>query len=190
MKTIVSALIAATLAASSANALANVDVSYLGIASPGSTITLQVHVSVAPSDGTDTSLYGSLIYPTSGIGPVAPGTQIPFSGMFSAPALTCNTSRCLMFSQTSGLNGPQSGNAANQLIAAQNYTISLSTPAGTVLEWHWVTTPTTHHVDFFNFSNAQAPVPALSITVIPEPTTAALLGLGLLGLVAGSRGHR
>jgi len=190
MKRTLIALMAVTFAAASAHA-ASVVVSLSSgdfEVTQGEAITLQLHATVAPGDGTDTSLFGALLYPTSGIGPVAPGTQTPLTGMWAAGPLSCNTSRCVMFSQTAGLNGPQVGNATGFLIASQNYTVGLATPIGTVLTWRWQTTATTQQVDFFNFNNAVAPVPALSITVIPEPTTAALLGLGLLGLaVAGRR---
>ena len=157
--------------------------------SPGATITLEFRVTVAPADGTDTSLFGALVYPTSNIGPVAPGSQTAVTGTAFAPGtLTCNTLRCLVFSQTSGLAGPQSANVSNFLIASQNYTISAGAPIGAVLSWFWQSTPSTAQVDFFNFNNASAPVPALRITVVPEPTTAAMLGLGVLGLaVAGRR---
>jgi hypothetical protein len=190
MKGISIAWMAATFTAMSAHGLANVAVTSTGVPSPGSTITLQVHVSVTPADGTDTSLFGRFSYPSSGIGPVAPGTQTALTGLWAAGPLSCNTTACIVFSQTAGLNGPQSGNATGFLIASQNYTILASTPIGTVLQWRWQTSPSTAQVDFFNFNNAVAPVPALAITVIPEPTTAALLSLGLLGLVAGSRRRR
>jgi len=190
MKRTLFALMAVTFAAASAHA-ASVVVSLSSgdfEVNAGEVITLQVHGTAGVGDGTDTSLFGSLVYPTSGIGPVVVGTQTAYSGAFSAPALTCNTSRCLMFSQSSGLNGPQPGNGVSTLLGSQNYTILPGTLVGTVLTWRWQTTPSTQQVDFFNFNNAVAPVPALSITVIPEPTTAALLGLGLLGLaVAGRR---
>jgi hypothetical protein len=188
------ALMAVTLAATAANA-ASVFITGPTTVIPGQVITLEVRVTVSPADGTDTSLFGALVYPISGIAPVTPGTQNALTAAFSTGALTCNTVRCVVFSQTSGLNGPQSANATNFLIATQSYTISGSTPIGTVLTWRWQTTPTTQQVDFFDFNNAVAPVPALTVCVgieypfcpIPEPTTAALLGMGLLGLAAARR---
>jgi hypothetical protein len=190
MKRTLIALMAVTFAAASAHAASVV----VGLSTgdfevtQGEVITLEIRVTVDGTDGTDTSLFGSLNYPTSGIGPVAPGTQTPLTGSWAAGPLSCNTTRCLVFSQTAGLNGPQPGNATNFLIGSQNYTVLGSTPLGTVLTWRWQTSPLTQQVDFYNFNNAVAPVPALSVTVIPEPTTAALLGLGLLGLaVAGRR---
>jgi hypothetical protein len=186
MKRIFFSWLAVTFAALSANALANVSVTHTGTALPGNTITLEVRVTVSPGDGNDTSLFGALVYPTSGIGPVTPGTQNALAGTTFAPGpLSCNTSRCVMFSQTSGLAGPQPGNVTNFLISSQNYTILPGFEG--VLQWRWQTSPSTQQVDFFNFNNAVAPVPALAITIIPEPTTAALLGLGLLGLAAARR---
>jgi len=57
--------------------------------------------------------------------------------------------------------------------------------AGTVVVT-WSSSPGLE-LDFFGLTNATNPGPAASFTIIPEPTTAALLGLGLLGLVLGGR---
>jgi hypothetical protein len=50
-------------------------------------------------------------------------------------------------------------------------------PAGVTINW-------ADSLSFFGILGAQ---PAVSFTIVPEPTTAALLGLGLLGLVVGGR---
>jgi len=42
-------------------------------------------------------------------------------------------------------------------------------------------------MDFFGLTTGTNPGPQATFTIIPEPTTAALLGLGLLGLVLGGR---
>ena len=188
MKRTLIALMAVTFAAASAHAASVVVTSSSGNeVTTGEAIQLQVTVSVAPGDGTDTSIFGALVYPGGGAVTNAVATQSALSGTAFAPGtLTCNTLRCVMFSQTAGLAGPQAGNVVGFLIAQQNVTVNA--PIGAVLSWFWQSTPSTAQVDFFNFNNASAPVPALRITVIPEPTTAALLGLGLLGLaVAGRR---
>jgi hypothetical protein len=194
MKRTLIALMAVTFAAASANAASVVVSSSSGstISPAGGLITLSVAVTVAPADGLDGSLFGALTYPSvlgslvgqqgtqSAFVPVLPGTP------FGLGALSCTTARCVMFSQVAGAQGPQAGNVAGFVIATQNVTVP-ALPAGTVLNWNWQTTPSTQRLDFFG---AVADVPALSITVvpIPEPTTAALLGLGLVGLsVAGRR---
>lgn len=194
MKRTLIALMAVTFAAASANAASVVVESSSGntISTAGGVITLSVEVTVALSDGLDSSLFGSLLYPSvlgSLVGqqgtqnafvPVAPGVP------FGLGALSCTTARCIMFSQIAGLQGAQAGNVTDFVIATQNVTVP-ALPAGTVLTWNWQTTPSTQRLDFFGAVGA---VPALSITVvpIPEPTTAALLGLGLMGLaVAGRR---
>ena len=58
---------------------------------------------------------------------------------------------------------------------------------GTVLTWNWQTTPTATQLSFFD---AVPSVPAIQITVIPEPGTAALLGIGLLGVAVAARRQR
>ena len=182
--------LAVTFAALSANALATVDVTSVGTPSPGATITLQVHVSVTPADGTDSSLFGALVFPTSGIGPVTPATQIALPGtpvgfVFSPPVITCTSVRCVMFSQvTNGLSGPQQANETNFLISQQSYTILPGTLPGTVLTWTWQTVPSSTQLDFFN---AVETVPAIQITVVPEPATAALLGIGVTFIAAARR---
>jgi len=60
----------------------------------------------------------------------------------------------------------------------------LADAAGTVnVEWD----ADIQGLDFFGLTNATNPGTVASFTIIPEPTTAALLGLGLLGLVLGGR---
>ena len=160
------------------------------ISPAGGSITLSVAVTVAPADGTDGSLFGSLLYPAAlgnltgmqgtqnAFVPVLPGTP------YGLGSLSCTSARCVMFSQVAGTQGTQSGDVSNFVIATQNVTVP-ALPGGTVLTWNWQTTPTTQRLDFFGVTNT---IPALTITVIPEPTTAAMLGLGLLGLaMAGKR---
>ena len=195
------AVVAVTFVAVASHAIATVDVTSVGTPLPGATITLQVRVTVTPADGAEGGIFGTLVYPTSGIelpSPVTlsgggfspfPATQVALNVTFSAQnsLMNCNSIRCTMFVQSTGINGPQSANVTNFLISQQSYTILPGTLPGTVLTWIWLTSPTTQQIDFFNFNNSVAPVPALSITVIPEPTTAALLGMGLLGLAAARR---
>jgi hypothetical protein len=177
MRSLFSSL-AVTFVALSAHALATVDVTAVGTPLPGATITLQVHVSVTPADGNDSAIFGSLVYPTSGIAAPTPGTQTPLGETWGGAPLACNTSRCVMFSQVNPL-GPNPADLTNFLIAQQDYSILPGTLPGTVLTWTWQTTPTATQLDFYN---AVAPVPAVEITVVPEPTTAALLCIGLLVL--------
>lgn len=190
MKRTLIALMAVTFAAASANALATVDVTFTGTPTPGSTITLEVRVTGTPADGTDGSLFGALVYPTSGIvTPVTPGTQFAFPSdgtPYGLGALSCTTARCVMFNQVAGVQGPQTGSQTNFLIASQNYTIAPGAIPGSILTWNWQTTPSTQILSFYN---ATPVTPALSVTVvpIPEPTTAAMLGLGLFGLAMAGR---
>jgi hypothetical protein len=61
----------------------------------------------------------------------------------------------------------------------------LADAAGTVaVTW---STGLGFELDFFGLTSGTNPGPQATFTIIPEPTTAALLGLGLLGLVLGGR---
>jgi len=66
--------------------------------------------------------------------------------------------------------------ATAQLVADVAGTVSVA----------WSTSPG-FELDFFGLTSATNPGTIASFTIIPEPTTAALLGLGLLGLVLGGR---
>jgi hypothetical protein len=53
-----------------------------------------------------------------------------------------------------------------------------------VVNFDWLTTASaTKFLNFFGITNS----PGISVTIVPEPTTAGLMGLGLLGLVIAGR---
>jgi hypothetical protein len=97
-------------------------------------------------------------------------------------SLSCTTTRCYAFTQINAI-GPTAINVTNFLLATNTFTIEPDELPGSVITFNWMSTPTTMRLDFFGLTNA----PGVSITVIPEPTTAALIGLGLCGLVAARR---
>jgi len=86
-----------------------------------------------------------------------------------------------MFNQTSG--APQDATNFPGTVAIG----TLIAQAVGIVNLSWETTLASDALDFFGLTNA----PGTSFTiVVPEPTTAGLLGLGLIGLVLGGRRRR
>jgi hypothetical protein len=191
-RTFVASLTAVVLVllAAAGNATVSITLSASGAFTPGSVITLETRVT-ANAGEIDNTVFGALIYPGTRVnGPLDPGpagTQsqniLPGAGWI-AGSLSCTTARCLAFNQiNSTLPLPDPINVTDFLIATNTFTIEMDEVFGSVITFNWQSTPSTGRVDFFGLTSA----PGVSITVIPEPTTAALLGLGLCGLVAASR---
>jgi hypothetical protein len=184
-RTLISLLTAAVVAgfAISANAATSVVLSsdsptYLA----GGTITLTATVTQNAAE-TDTTVFGAILYTAS---KVDVGTQtqfaLPPSGWVLG-ALSCTTTRCVAFSQVH-LAPALSVGVTNFVISTVTFTVELDELPGNTITFNWQTTPSTQRLDWFGITNA----PGLTVTVIPEPTTAALLGRGLFGLaVAGRR---
>jgi len=185
--------------APSADAATNVTMIASGVSMPGSFITISTYVT---SDGgeIDDTVFGAIQFQDAYVNPVqASNTQISLATIGTADpgwiqgALTCTTAFCVAFNQVKNI--PATVGLTNHLIATTYFVIDPATPFWTVLTFSWRTTPSTQRLDWFGLTNA----PSCSFTVstgfasippcavIPEPTTAALLGVGLLGLALVAR---
>src|SRR5262249_40538090 len=136
---------------------------------------------------TDDTIFGAINYSDAALNANAAGnSQVPLFNTIGA--LTCTTAFCVAFSQVQS-DAPKSLGITNMQIATTTFIVDPTTPNGTVLTFNWRTTPSTQRFDWFGLTTA----PGTTVTVggvIPEPTTAALLGLGMVGLAVSGRRRR
>jgi hypothetical protein len=164
---------------------------------PGDTITLYAKVSVLTTDDDptiavvgDDAIFGAIQIAGAPIpaGPYAPGTQTALPGWAtSVPALTCTTSFCRLFDQVDSVAPfTVAADVSGFAIGQMNFSVSLAATPGDTFTFSWRTAPTTQNLDFFNVQGGAGTV-SVSVVPIPEPTTAAMLGLGVLGLALAGR---
>ena len=183
VKTLLAVVIALAGLSSAANATPSV---VLGspdpdaVYGPGETVTLTVRVTVEGE--VDDLVRGDFTFASSLVTPIAvqingtlPGRN-PFSP-WQGPPLGCTSSECTGFwlSNTSGL--AISVSVTNQLLSTITFSVNPGVSGVADFAWDMST------FDFFGLTNPQG----YSVTIVPEPSTAALLGLGVLGLAAASR---
>jgi PEP-CTERM motif-containing protein len=151
-------------------------------ATPGSTITL---TTFATSDGgeTDDTIFGAINYSDAALNSNAGGnSQVTLFN--TQGALTCTTAFCVAFSQVNS-TGVIALGITNSAIATTTFIVDPATAVGTVVTFNWRTTPSTQRLDWFGLTNAAGT--SVTIVAVPEPTTAAMFGLGLLGLAFAGR---
>ena len=151
----------------------------------GEIITLTVSVT-ADAGETDTSVFGVVQYQSAFVTPVALSqaqNQLPatLAGPWNVGVLpACTTINCRAFSQT---NSGGTVGVTNFVIATMQFTAT--GPIGSIGNFTWQSAPISQRLDFFGVTSA--PGATVSIVPIPEPTTAAMLGLGLFGLAMAGR---
>jgi hypothetical protein len=146
----------------------------------GETITLTVHVT-ANAGELDDSISGRVNFPTGILDWIEVPAQNPLPpsdvwlGFTFCSAVT--PSYCTAFSQSAFAGGdPIAIDVADFLLS----TLTFEALAPGHVDFTWRTTPSSQGLDFFGVTNAAG----YSVTIVPEPSTALLLGAGVVGFAA------
>jgi len=149
----------------------------------GDTITLTVTGDSQAAQ--DIFIFGRLLFDNPAVAAIATGaptqnTLLAFGSVpWVASGLLCDSSSCQMMNQLSAF-GTNPAPASNLLVATVSFVATA--PGSSSVSWD-TNLAGGFQLAFFGLSDA----PGTTINVIPEPTTAALLGLGLLGLAISGR---
>jgi hypothetical protein len=192
-RTLISLIAVAFAAAVAVSASATVSVS-LNVVGPttvpaGSVITLQAVVT-ADDATTDNTVFGAVNDPVGQATIASGGAQVNLSTVgtaapgWSSGSALCTTAFCTAFSQINSV-GPATAGVTNLVIGTLTATLNGALANGTVVNFNWRTTPSTQRLDWYGLTNAAGA--SVTIGVIPEPTTAALIGFGLFGLAFAGR---
>ena len=183
------ALVAAFAGAASATVSVSLNVVGPTTVPAGSVITLAAVVTQDDAT-TDNGVFGAVNDVSGQFTLASSGTQVNLGTVGTAAAgwvsgaLTCTTTFCTAFNQING-TAPATAGVTNLVIGSLVATLNGSLANGTVVNFNWRTTPSTQRLDWYGV--LQAPGASVTIGVIPEPTTAALIGFGLFGLAFAGR---
>ena len=112
-------------------------------------------------------------------------TVLPGDG-WSANPLLCTTAFCSVFNQANS-NGPTAPGVTDFAIGTISLLVDERAQYMTIINITWRTSLSAQRLDWFGLTNA--PGTSVTVVVLPEPATGALLAMGLAGLALAGRRH-